>query len=464
MKKSLLWILILSLSISMIGAFSLAGCKVEAEEEPAAEVEEEENVEEEPEEVAEEEVEEEQVTLKFTGWEASPLETESVRKGLEIFMSQNPNITVEYNPIPGTDYTSKILTMMMANTAPDVFFCYSYDYRSFAEDGNLLDLTDKFNEVYSIDDFIPSSATIMDIDGGIYGISSCTVSPVLYYNKAVFDEAGVEYPPSDPAEAWTWDEFADAAKKLTKVENGKTTRYGVYGLENTYQYEALLMSNGVSFWDDNSNITKITINTPETEEVMQAIYDLGWVDEATTFLPDQMELVGGGQAATNLLAAGNIAMLVDGSWSLQELAKMDFELGVGVLPKFKEALTHGQAHVHAVWANTEHPDEAWKLLNFLSGDDYLLQNVRAGLWMPHRTEYYTEEGIAKWYNPEVHPEGFTDMAPYFEDALVEPWAINSNLKAKDIYLEEMSNFFTANQPIGETLANIEQRVNDELAK
>jgi multiple sugar transport system substrate-binding protein len=304
----------------------------------------------------------------------------------------------------------------------------------------------------------------MDTEWGIFGISSCTVSPVLYYNKTVFDEAGLDYPPSDPAEAWTWDEFADVAKKLTKVENGKTTRYGVYGLENTYQYEALLMSNGVSFWDDNNNITKIMINTPETEEVMQEIYDLGWVDGATAFLPEQMELVGGGQAPTNLLASGNIAMLADGSWSLQELAKMDFELGVGVLPKFKEALTHGQAHVHSAWANTEHPEEAWKLLNFLSGDDYLLQNVQAGLWMPHRAEYYTEEGIAKWYDPEVHPEGFTDMAPYFENAGVEPWAINSNLKAKDIYLEEMSNFFTDNQPIDETLSKIEERVNEELAK
>lgn len=449
------------LSISMIATFSFAGCKAE-EEVAEEEVTEEKVVVEEVE--VEEEVVEEPVTLKFTGWEASPLETESVEKGLEIFMSKNPNITVEYNPIPGTEYTSKMLTMMVAKTCPDVFFCYAYDYRSFIEAGHLLDLTDNFNEIYNIDDYIPSAATIMNTDYGIYGISSCTVSPVLYYNKAIFDAAGLDYPPSDPAEAWTWDEFVDVAKKLTKVENGKTVQYGVYGLENSYMYSALIMSNGGSYWDDNNNITETTINSPEAAEVMQAIYDLGWVEGATTFLPEQMEVIGGGQSATALLAAGNIAMLIDGSWSLQELAKMDFEVGVGILPKFKDVITHGQAHVHAAWANTEHPEEAWELINFLSSDDYLLQNIKAGLWMPHRKEYYTEEGIAKWYDPEVHPEGFTDMSPYFRDALVEPWAMNANLKVNDIFLEEMGKFFTANLPIDTTFANIEERANEELAK
>jgi multiple sugar transport system substrate-binding protein len=156
-------------------------------------------------------------------------------------------------------------------------------------------------------------------------------------------------------------------------------------------------------------------------------------------------------------------MLIDGSWSLQEISQMDFNYGMGVLPKFKDAITHGQAHVHAAWADTEHPEEAWQLINFLSSDDYLLLNVRAGLWLPHKKEYYTEEGIAKWYNPDVHPEGFTDMAPYFANSVVEPMAMNTNLKVNDIFLEELGKFFTGAQSVDVTLANIEQRANEEFA-
>jgi len=456
MKKSLLWIVVLILSMSMIAMFSLAGCKEEAAEEEVAE-----------EEVAEEEVAEEEevvaepVNLKFVGWEVSPLETESVEKGLEIFMAQNPNITVDYNPIPHDQYTSKVLTMMLAGTCPDVFFCFAYDYRSFIKGGNLLNLTDLFNESYSIDDYIPSSAAIMNADDSIYGISSCTVSPVLYYNKAIFDEAGLAYPPSDPADAWTWEEFRDVAKQLTIVEGGKTVQYGVYGLENSYMFSALIMSNGGSYWNDNNNITATTINSPETAEVMQAIYDLRVVD-GSSFLAAQIDpdvFI----SAANMLQTGKIAMLIDGSWALQELATLDFEVGVGALPKFKDAITHGQAHVHAAWAQTEHPEEAWALINFLSGDDYLLQNVRAGLWMPHKKEYYTEEGIAKWYNPDVHPEGFTDLAPYFENASVEPTAVNANLKVNDIFNEEMGKFLAGDEDIDTVLASIEERANAEFA-
>jgi multiple sugar transport system substrate-binding protein len=444
---------VLALIVIMVGVFSFTGCQPPAV--PATTTEAGETT-------ATTAAEKEPVNLKFVGWEVSPLETESVKKGLEIFMSKNPNITVDYNPIPHDQYTSKVLTMMMAGTCPDVFFCFAFDYRSFIKGGRLLDLTDRFNESYDITDYIPSSAAIMEVDGKEYGISSCTVSPVLYYNKAIFDAAGMDYPPSDPAKAWTWDEFRDVARQLTIVNDaGETTQYGVYGLENSYMFSALIMSNGGSYWNDNNNITATTINSPEAAEVMQAIYDLR-VKDGSSFLAAQIDpdvFI----SAANMLQTGRIAMLIDGSWALQELATLDFPVGVGVLPKFKDAITHGQAHLHAAWAETENPEEAWELINFLSGDDYLLQNIRAGLWMPHKTEYYTEEGIAKWYNPDVHPEGFKDLAPYFMNALVEPTAVNANLKVNDIFTEEMGKFLSGAEDINTVLADIEERANAEFA-
>ncbi len=88
----------------------------------------------------------EQVTIRFMGWEASPLETESVRRGLERFMADNPGIKVEYTPVPG-DYHSKLLTMMAGNAAPDVFFLGSRSYRDFVNRRVLLDLTNFFDSI-----------------------------------------------------------------------------------------------------------------------------------------------------------------------------------------------------------------------------------------------------------------------------------------------------------------------------
>ncbi|WP_017434282.1 ABC transporter substrate-binding protein [Saccharococcus caldoxylosilyticus] len=399
------------------------------------------------------------VTLKFMGWEASPLETEAVKKGLEKFMEKNPNIKVEYTPVPQTQYSSKLLTMLAGNAAPDVFFLGSEDYRTFQRKGVLLDLTPYFEKEYSIDDFIPSSASIMQIDGKIFGVSSCTVSPVLFYNKDLFDKAGVPYPPSDPKKAWTWEEFVEAAKKLTKKDGNKVTQFGVFGLENNYMTTAEYFSNGGSPY--NADFTKSTFNTPEVKEVLQSVLDLRVKDGVA---PEASVLEKIGMRPTQMLQTGKVAMLVDGSWALQELSSMNFPVGVAPLPKFKEAFTHGQAHVHAASAKTKHPEEAWKLISFLSSEEYQIQLVKEGLWMPNRKSLYTDEGIKKWYNEDVHPEGFKEMVTYFRDAKPYPNAFLSNNKVSSIITEELDKFYYNGESLGKVVERIDKRSNEELAK
>ncbi len=399
------------------------------------------------------------VTLKFMGWEASPLETESVKNGLKAFMEKYPNIKVEYTPVPGAQYSSKLLTMLAGNAAPDVFFLGSTDYRAFRERGVLLDLTPQFGAEFSVDDFIPSAAHIMQIDGKVFGVSSCTVSPVLYYNKSLFDKAGVPYPPSDPAKAWTWREFVDNAKKLTVKNGDKVDQYGAYGFENFYMTVAQIYSNGGQLFNEDG--TKMSINSPEAKEVLQAILDLRKKEGAA---PEAKMLENIGMRPAQMLQTGKVAMLIDGSWALQELAQMNFPVGVGVLPKFKEPATHGQAHVHAAWANTKHPKEAWELIKFLSSEEYQIQLIKEGLWMPNRKSLYTEEGIARWYNDKVHPEGFKDMVSYFNDAKEYPFALIRQSKVNDIITEEMDKFWYADQTADKTVENIESRANVELAK
>ena len=64
------------------------------------------------------------------------------------------------------------------------------------------------------------------MDGKLYGLPNGTQTMVMYYNKKMFDDAGIAY----PKDGWTWDEFSDAAKKLTKADGSV---YG-YGLSSSY--------------------------------------------------------------------------------------------------------------------------------------------------------------------------------------------------------------------------------------
>ncbi|MBS4195608.1 ABC transporter substrate-binding protein [Lederbergia citri] len=398
------------------------------------------------------------VTLKFMGWEASPLETESVKKGIQKFEQDHPNIKVEYTPVPGDQYASKLLTMMAGDAPPDVFFLGSADYRSFQKRGVLLDLTTYFENDLSIDDFIPSSAGIMQINGSVYGVSSCTVSPVLYYNKNIFDEAGVPYPPSDPSKAWTWEEFEEAANKLTKKEGDKVSQFGAYGFENFANTVMAVMENsGVIFNDDYSE-TKI--NSNETKKVLESILSL----KKNGLSPEAKLLEESGMSASQMLQTGKIAMLVDGSWALQELSKMDFPVGVAALPKFEKAVTTGQAHVHSAAAKTKHPEEAWEFIRFLSSEEYQIDLISEGLWMPNRVSLYSEDGITRWFNESVHPDGFKELVPYFQDATVDPFAINEKIEVRDIMVEELDKFWYDGQPADSVLTSIEDRVNKELAK
>jgi multiple sugar transport system substrate-binding protein len=102
--------------------------------------------------------------------------------------------------------------------------------------------------------------------------------------------------------------------------------------------------------------------------------------------------------------------MTDGSWALQDIAKMNFKYGTGVLPKMKNAVTLAFAHMHLIHKDTKHPDEAWKLLAFLSSDDYQLGLIKAGLWLPSHSSLLTEAGLNSWLTPGVHPEGYKQIA------------------------------------------------------
>ena len=229
------------------------------------------------------------------GWEASPLETESVKQGIVAFQEQYPYIKVDYTPgLAGAEYSAKLLTMFAGNAAPDVFFCGDSDYRTFASKGVLFDITDKFDATFPVDDFIDSSKTIMNINGKYYGISSCTVSPILYYNKAIFDKAGIAYPSSDPDEAMTWEEYRALSLQLTIKNGDKTEQYGTYGLES-WLMTPMLYSNNASLFD--KDFTKTTVNSPEAAEVFDAIRDLRIVDGSA---PDATTLENIGMSAAQI--------------------------------------------------------------------------------------------------------------------------------------------------------------------
>jgi multiple sugar transport system substrate-binding protein len=120
-----------------------------------------------------------------------------------------------------------------------------------------------------------------------------------------------------------------------------------------------------------------------------------------------MEALGMGSA--QLLETKMLGLQVDGSWALSWLWEIDGTLGTGVLPAMERPGTDMQAHLVTVVKDTEHPEDAWKLIRFLSSPWYQERYCRSGLWLPSQTALMTDEAIARWCVGPEHPDGYEDI-------------------------------------------------------
>ena len=219
MKKVLLWLLVSLMSISMIAAFSLTGCKKAAEEAaPAEEVEEAAPAEEE---VAEEEAapaEEVSIVVWKPSW--GTVEDEYLTPLFEKFEDSHPGVEISQDYIPWEGLTERFLTAFIGGNPPDIFYLPDSHWPKFADAGYLAKLGEEFPDEVSAysDEFMDKWVQSGIYEGVIYGVPFVNVGLSLEYNKDLFDEAGIEYPPAmdDPEfKNWNYDKFVDVCQKLT---------------------------------------------------------------------------------------------------------------------------------------------------------------------------------------------------------------------------------------------------------
>jgi multiple sugar transport system substrate-binding protein len=162
---------------------------------------------------------------------------------------------------------------------------------------------------------------------------------------------------------------------------------------------------------------------------------------------------------------GRLAMAADGSWALSWMnpSMVSVPLGTGALPKMKQPASLMQAHFHAIFANTQHPEEAWQWVRFLATPFYTEQFIKVGLWLPSQSAQLTEEGIARWNTEGIHPENYVefsrDYLPKYGFAVRIPPG----------YIEADANFITpafqaiaAGDPVESVLPAAVQQANEVL--
>lgn len=344
----------------------------------------------------------EKVTLRFQNWFNAD-DMKSWQIGLDSFKQAHPEVEIKLEFADWGDTVQTVMAGATAGNLPDIIMASAEHVPPLASQGLMLDLNsfiEKDPEV-KVDDFAEGVSHGFHLWGRWWGFAYDQSTFGIYYNKQLFDDAKVEYPPAEDGKQWTLEQFVEAAKKLTKPD-GK--QWGVLTDGGDYLASAFIYGAGGRLFDDDGR--KCTINSPEAVEGAQFMVDLVHKHKVA---PTSAELAGN---SINYFDSGIAAMEINGQWELQNKnAKTNFDFDIGYLPLGKNKITVTGGSGFCISGKTKAPEQAWAFLKSYTSSETLAAMVgRPGRGIPARwsaTPAYLEAG-----GKAKHPDVFINQLKY----------------------------------------------------
>ncbi len=302
------------------------------------------------------------VTITWAFW-GSPEEAASHKKVAEAFMAEHPDIKIEYLNEPWDSYFTKIQTLWASGdpkAIPDVLFLWPTP--RYAAEGVLENLDPYIKKSgYDLTDYWPALLESASYNGSVYGLPRDISVEALYYNKDIFDKAGVAY----PTDKWTWDDLQAAAQKLTEVEaNGRVARYGL-AMEGG-KFQLWIGENKGAILDDLRNPSKSTIADAPSMEAIKFFADM--MNNKVAIRDADLNQAGGDAA---LFQSGRAAMIIQNSSRVSAFnqAGLKYDVAPVPLPKNgqRSAAAGGAAWVMS--SASDNKDAAWTFLSWLQSKD-----------------------------------------------------------------------------------------------
>jgi multiple sugar transport system substrate-binding protein len=406
----------------------------------------------------------EPVTLKFAAF----ISTKDVNGNyieqnvIDEFTKKNPNIKVELQMITDNDseeYVKKTDLMLAGGDDIDLLVYPRLDWcADRARKGMLAPLDEyitaegkKFSDLFTVD---------TQVDGKIYSLPNDSTINFVMLNKQYLDEAGLPIPKLD----WTWDEYRDYAKKLTKGD-GQDKRYGsymhtwadfkFYGPLNTYTFGPLLKEDGTS------NITD-----PNIKDWLQFRSDLENVDKSQ--IP-YFEAKSSKLAYRDVFFQGKAAMVPIGSWMIGEIATSldkyphDWAVAFAPIPKFKDypaGSTNTGINMTAVTSNSKHKEEAYLFAKFDSEEGVIIR----AQGLPCKTTYDLDGLLTKMIAGKDTLYDVPSLKAVLNNPGLKPVMPNNIFpytgKVSDSIDAEFEKFLVGGEKLDEAIANGDKQVND----
>jgi multiple sugar transport system substrate-binding protein len=304
------------------------------------------------------------VTITYSNFISNGGNEENLQKIVDAFEKENTGITVDVQTAAYGDYFTQLQTDLAAGTEADVFDVDAGSFANIQANGVLAELTDVDAGKYRT-----SVLDTYKVDGKQYGLPTSFSNVVLFYNKELFDAAGVDYPTAD----WTWADEKAAAEKLTDKDAGV---WGDYQPVSYYEYYKAVQQAGGSFL--NADNTASGIDSDAGKKAAD------WIaGKSGTVMPTAADGAGTADFDTNLFKEGKLAMWHTGIWMISLVGELPFEWDIAVEPGDVQKASATFSNAVVVSKNSEHQEAAQKWADYLTSSKTMVDTrLEAGWELP----------------------------------------------------------------------------------
>lgn len=304
---------------------------------------------------------------------------------------------------------------------------------------------DKDPEVKA-DDYFPQVMEAMKWKNKLYGMPRDISNLLIYYNKDAFDKYKVPYPKND----WTFADFLETAKKLTKdLDNdGKTDTYGFAIDKRPLFWLPFIWSFGGDMLNDERD--KFTLSEPASVEGLQFYSDLR---NKYHVAPSEKEV--GNTKAGQLFSQEKIFMQLSGRWSVPTYrSSLKFKWDVAPFPKGKSgSIVDVDGSGWCISKASTNKEKAWQLIKYLAGNESIKKFSTDGLIVPSRKDIANSEIFLGGDMPK-NSKAFLDIIENGRPMKTTP---NWNEIATEVDLG-LENIWTGEQEVKTATENISKRV------
>ncbi|GGR20343.1 ABC transporter substrate-binding protein [Deinococcus ruber] len=384
-----------------------------------------------------------QTTINYYSFTTDATHMDDMKALIADFEKANPGVTINLTTAPFDTYFTKLQTDIAAGSAPDVLETNFENFATLASKGVLRPLP---LDAAGRSAFYPAALNAFKYKNQQYALPISFSTVVLFYNKALFDKAGVKYPTA----SWKWQDVINAAQK---INNPAQKVWGIYQPVQFWEFYKVAQQMGSGMRVSPS----VQIDTPQNRLALHYLVDKVQVSKV---MPTDAQL--SGVANEDLFLNGQLGMLVSGVWMFDKFSKAAFPWDIAVEPGNARKATHFFSNAAAVSAASKNADVAQKWVTFLATSPVAAQRRISSNWdLPALS--LSQRSVIAPYLQKTQPanrEAVFDSLKY----AVTPPVVEKQSQLQDIINQELDAARLGTKTVEQALQSAQQRVSALLGK